>query len=65
MTLTPQGVLDLQACTFTTCPANDSSWQLSAKDITLDTRSKIGTGHDAQVDFKGVPLFYLPWLPFP
>jgi LPS-assembly protein len=65
MTLTPQGVLDLQGVTFTTCPANDSSWQLRAKDITLDTRSKIGTGRDTQVDFMGVPLLYLPWLSFP
>ncbi len=65
MTLTPQGVLDLQGVTFTTCPANDNSWQLRAKDITLDTRSKIGTGRDTQIDFMGVPLMYLPWLSFP
>ena len=38
---------------------------MRAKDITLDTRSKIGTGRDAQVDFMGVPLLYLPWLSFP
>jgi LPS-assembly protein len=65
MQLTPQGVLDLKGVTFTTCPVNDNSWYLKAKDITLDTRTKIGTGHDASVDFMGVPLIYLPWVSFP
>ena len=65
MTLTPQGVLDLKGVTFTTCPVNDTSWQLKAKDITLDTRTNIGTGRDAHIDFLGVPLLYLPWVSFP
>ena len=65
MKLTPQGVLDLKGVMFTTCPANDNAWQLKANDITLDTRSKIGTGRDARIDFMGVPLIYLPWVSFP
>ena len=65
MLLTPQGVLDLKSVTFTTCPVNDTSWFLKAKDITLDTRTKIGTGRDASVNFMGVPLIYLPWVSFP
>src|SRR5579862_6404732 len=63
--LTPDGVLDLNDVSFTTCPVNDKSWDLRASDITLDTRSKIGTGRDAHVDFFGVPLIYLPWISFP
>jgi len=63
--LTPEGVLDLKGVTFTTCPANDNSWRIRASDITLDTRSKIGTGHDARIEFMDVPLLYLPWLSFP
>src|SRR4029077_8826815 len=65
MTLTPQGVLDLKGVTFTTCPVNDTSWQLKAKEITLDTRTNIGTGRDAHIDFLGVPIMYLPWVSFP
>jgi LPS-assembly protein len=65
MKLTPQGVIRLTKVMFTTCPKNDSSWQLKADSITLDTRSKIGTGRAAQVDFMGVPLVYLPWVSFP
>ena len=65
MQLTPQGVLELKGVTFTTCPANDNSWQMRARDITLDTRTKIGTGRDARIEFMGVPLLYLPWVSFP
>ena len=65
MSLTPEGILDLKQVTFTTCPANDQSWSLDAKQITLDTRAKIGEAHDAKIEFKGVPILYLPWASFP
>ncbi len=32
---------------------------------TLDTRTRIGTGRGTRVDFKGVPIMYLPWMSFP
>jgi len=63
--LTPQGILDLNGVTFTTCPAADESWQLSAKSLSLDTTRQIGTGRGAVVDFQGVPILYLPWFSFP
>ena len=65
MTLTPQGVIRLRGVMFTTCPANDTSWQLRADSIMLDTRNRLGTGSAAQVRFMGVPLIYLPWVSFP
>ena len=65
MQLTAQGIIDLKGVRFTTCPASDDSWSIRAKDISLDTRNRVGTGHDAQIDFEGVPLLYLPWLSFP
>jgi len=65
MQLTPDGVLHLKGVTFTTCPAGHEAWRLKANGITLDTRSEIGTGRDAHVDFYGVPLVYLPWVSFP
>jgi len=65
MQLTPQGVLDLQGVRFTTCPDPDSAWELRARSVTLDTKNRIGTGHDAKVEFEGVPLLYLPWMSFP
>ena len=65
MTLTPQGVIRLRGVMFTTCPANDTSWQLQADSIMLDTRNRLGTGSNAQIRFMGVPLLYLPWVSFP
>jgi LPS-assembly protein len=65
MQLTPTGVIQLAGVRFTTCPANDTAWQLSADQITMDTRTQLGTGRGARVDFKGVPIMYLPWLSFP
>ena len=65
MQLTPQGLIRLQRVTFTTCPVNDQSWILRASRITLDTRERVGTGRNARIDFKGVPILYLPWVSFP
>jgi LPS-assembly protein len=65
MQLTPEGVIRLERVTFTTCPVNDQSWILRAARITLDTRERVGTGRNARIDFKGVPILYLPWVSFP
>jgi LPS-assembly protein len=65
MQLSPQGLIQLERVTFTTCPVNDQSWVLRAARITLDTRNRVGTGRGARVDFKGVPILYLPWVSFP
>jgi LPS-assembly protein len=65
MNLTPEGILNLKEVNFTTCPADDESWKLSAEDITLDTRAKVGEAHDAKIEFKGVPILYLPYVSFP
>jgi LPS-assembly protein len=65
MQLTPEGLINLNGVRFTTCPVDDTSWQLRADQITLDTRTRIGTGRGTRVDFKGVPIMYLPWMSFP
>jgi LPS-assembly protein len=65
MSVTPQGLVHLKGVTFTTCPINDNAWQIKAGEIVLDTRAQVGTGKDAQIDFMGVPVMYLPWLSFP
>jgi LPS-assembly protein len=59
------GVIELERVTFTTCPRDDDSWRIEASDIALDTRRRVGTGRSAQVQFKGVPILYLPYISFP
>jgi LPS-assembly protein len=65
MDLTPAGILHLKDVRFTTCPMADHSWEMRTQSLTLDTGERIGTGRDVRVDFKGVPILYLPWLDFP
>ncbi len=63
--LTPGGILRLQEVTFSTCPETEEVWQIRAGSLTLDSEEHTGVARDASVDFKGVPILYLPWLSFP
>jgi LPS-assembly protein len=63
--LSPTGILRLQDVTFSTCPTTEETWQIRAKSVTLDSGEHTGVARDATVDFKGVPILYLPWLSFP
>jgi len=65
MHLTPDGKIHLEHVRFTTCPKEDAVWQLRANEIVLDTHDRIGAAHQTKVDFKGVPVLYLPYLSFP
>ena len=65
MSVDVNGTIDLERVTFTTCPREDADWQIAARDIRLDTRSSTGTGRNAKVEFKGVPILYLPYISFP
>lgn len=65
MDLTAQGLMKLSGVTFTTCPVEDTAWQLRARSIEIDTNTRNGVGRDARVEFKGVPILYTPWISFP
>ena len=55
----------VQGFDFTTCDVDDPDWQLIAGDVDLDFEKGVGTARNARLEFKGVPLFYSPWLSFP
>ena len=59
------GTLTLDGVSFTTCPVTDVAWRLNSKRIVLDTRARNGVGHGTSVEFKDVPILYLPWMSFP
>jgi LPS-assembly protein len=65
MKMDANGKITLEDVSFSTCPAKDVSWEMKAQSIELDTQAHNGTGHGARVEFKGVPIFYAPWLSFP
>lgn len=55
----------MEEATYTTCPPDNVSWELSANEITLDKESRQGTATHVVIDFMGVPFFYFPYLQFP
>ncbi|HEV7631600.1 MAG TPA: LPS assembly protein LptD [Steroidobacteraceae bacterium] len=63
--LDPQGIIRLGKVTYTTCPRGSTDWQIKAANIKLDTKAQNGIARDAKLEFKGVPILYLPWISFP
>ncbi len=54
----------LTNATYSTCAAEDPDWYAKAAQLDLDFDNETGEARDATVIFKGVPLFYSPWLGF-
>ena len=50
---------------FTTCPAENTAWELRARDVNLDVNGGVGTAHGVKLAFKGVPILYAPYFTFP
>jgi LPS-assembly protein len=65
LALSPQGNLSLRQVLFTTCPAGNDDWLIKASSIDIDRARQQGTGRNVRLDFKGVPLFYTPYISFP
>jgi LPS-assembly protein len=55
----------LKDVSYTTCPADNTDWQIFARQVELDQENGTGTARHAQVRLKGVPVLYSPWLSFP
>jgi len=56
---------EVEVFDFTTCDPADPDWELKASSVDLDLESGRGVARNARLDFKGVPIFYSPWLSFP
>ena len=65
LTVDGDNKVTLDEVSFTTCPAGDVDWQLKSRSIELDNKTRQGTGRGTSIEFKGVPIFYAPWLSFP
>lgn len=50
---------------FSSCPVTKQDWYLSMGKLDLNHQSQTGTASNASLWFKGVPIFYWPWLTFP
>lgn len=54
-----------ETATYTTCPPGNTDWLLHADEITIDKESGRGDAKHAWMEFKGVPMFYTPYMDFP
>ena len=63
--LRPSGAVELRGVTYTTCPKGAADWQIRAGRITLHTEARRGIGRNARLDFKSVPVLYIPYISFP
>jgi len=50
---------------YTTCPGDRPDWQIEMKELELRHEEGKGSARGAKLEFKGVPIMYLPWFTFP
>ena len=60
-----ENVVRLDEATYSTCDFSDRDWEVKANRVTLDRDEGVGYGRNVVARFKGVPIFYTPWLSFP
>ena len=50
---------------YTTCKPDQDDWYLRVSELALDRTTNVGTGYNGYVEFKGVPILYMPYMTFP
>ncbi|MEO8466562.1 MAG: LPS assembly protein LptD [Gammaproteobacteria bacterium] len=65
ITVSSDSKMSLMQVLFTTCPADNTDWELRARDVNLDVNGGVGTAHGVKLVFKGVPILYAPYFTFP
>ncbi len=63
--LAADGKLGLDHVEYTACPAGRPDWLLRARRIDIDQAAQQGVGRSVELDFKGVPILFLPIISFP
>lgn len=56
---------DIHHTRYTLCPEGTKVWYIDADRLHLNYTKDVGVATDAEVVFKGVPIFYWPYLSFP
>ncbi len=51
--------------TYTSCRPGNHDWAVHASELKLNKQTGKGAAKNAWVEFKGVPVFYSPYLAFP
>jgi len=56
---------DINHTRYTLCPEGTKVWYINAERLHLNYNEDVGVATNAVVVFKGVPIFYWPYLSFP
>ncbi len=56
---------DIKNTRYTMCPEGTKVWYIDADRLHLNYKQDVGVATNARVYFKGVPIFYWPYLSFP
>ncbi len=65
ITLSGSDLVLLKDARYTTCDPDQEAWVLKAKDLHINKLTDTGVARHVRVEFKGVPIFYSPYLSFP
>ncbi len=65
VSLEGEGFVRLDNANYSTCPEGNDSVVIGARSLELDRTGGVGRARGATVRFKGVPIFYAPYLSFP
>ena len=55
----------LKRVRYTTCPAGQDDWYLHAREMDIDNVEEMAYARNVWVEFKGVPIYYIPRASFP
>lgn len=60
-----EGLVRMNNASYTTCAEGDKSVMIGARELELDRNGGVGKARGATIRFKGVPIFYTPYISFP
>ena len=60
-----EGLIRLKDAQYTNCNEGNNSVMIGARELELDRNAGVGKAKNAVVRFKGVPIFYAPYISFP
>jgi LPS-assembly protein len=63
--LRDESIIDLEGVRYTACPPDNDDWKLRAGRISINQETRVGTGEDVKLVFKGATILYAPWITFP
>lgn len=58
-------LITMKSSSFSSCPLGNHDWELRTRSLELDRESQAGYASHTILWFKGVPIFYTPYISFP